>query len=249
MRSAQAEGPARAGGPLHAGPCARGGPGGGRDAGRRGDRARPRRRRPRGGARRCPGAEIVVQRERLGTAHAVLAARAAIERGADDVIVAFADTPLVQPRDLRPAQGAAGRGGAVSVLGLRGARPDRLRPPRPRRRPTRRHPRAPGRERGGAGHHACATAGLMALSGEHALAILDRIGNGNAQGEFYLTDAVEVAADMGGRSVAVIGGRGRGAGHQRPRPARRRRGDPAAAAAAGGHGRRARRWSRRRPFS
>ena len=30
----------------------------------------------------------------------------------------------------------------------------------------------------------------MAFDGRHALAILDRIGNDNRKGEFYLTDAV-----------------------------------------------------------
>jgi bifunctional UDP-N-acetylglucosamine pyrophosphorylase/glucosamine-1-phosphate N-acetyltransferase len=40
-------------------------------------------------------------------------------------------------------------------------------------------------------------AGLMALSGRHALAILDRIGNDNAKREYYLTDAVAVARAMG----------------------------------------------------
>src|SRR3974390_581719 len=43
-----------------------------------------------------PGAEIAVQRERRGTAHAVLAAKDAIARGYDDVLVLFADTPLVR---------------------------------------------------------------------------------------------------------------------------------------------------------
>src|SRR6202000_3250395 len=42
-----------------------------------------------------PDVETFVQRERQGTAHAVLAAREAIERGADDLIVAFGDTPLI----------------------------------------------------------------------------------------------------------------------------------------------------------
>src|SRR5919206_3711462 len=44
-----------------------------------------------------PEAAIFTQSERLGTAHAVLAARPALEGGADDVIVAFADTPLIAP--------------------------------------------------------------------------------------------------------------------------------------------------------
>ncbi len=33
-------------------------------------------------------------------------------------------------------------------------------------------------------------AGLMALSGAHALTLLTRIGNSNAAGEYYLPDAV-----------------------------------------------------------
>ena len=43
----------------------------------------------------------------------------------------------------------------------------------------------------------------MALAGEHALALLDRIGNGNAKGEYYLTDAVAIARDMGLKAVAI----------------------------------------------
>ena len=45
--------------------------------------------------------------------------------------------------------------------------------------------------------------GLMALAGPHALAILDRIGNANAKGEYYLSDAVAIARDMGLKAVAI----------------------------------------------
>jgi bifunctional UDP-N-acetylglucosamine pyrophosphorylase / glucosamine-1-phosphate N-acetyltransferase len=38
--------------------------------------------------------------------------------------------------------------------------------------------------------------GLMALSGRSALAILERIGNDNRKGEYYLTDAIAVARGM-----------------------------------------------------
>lgn len=37
---------------------------------------------------------VHVQTERLGTAHAVLAARETIEQGCDDILVLFGDTPL-----------------------------------------------------------------------------------------------------------------------------------------------------------
>ena len=47
-------------------------------------------------AAQAPRATAVVQSERRGTAHAVLAAETVIARGFDDVLVAFADTPLVR---------------------------------------------------------------------------------------------------------------------------------------------------------
>ena len=56
----------------------------------------------------APGCAVFTQVERRGTAHAVLAARAAIEAGCDDLLVVFADTPLIEP-DVRfsriPASG------------------------------------------------------------------------------------------------------------------------------------------------
>src|SRR5688572_10176176 len=47
-----------------------------------------------------PTAEIFIQREQRGTAHAVLAARGAIERG-DDLLVVFVDSPLLRADTLR----------------------------------------------------------------------------------------------------------------------------------------------------
>jgi bifunctional UDP-N-acetylglucosamine pyrophosphorylase / glucosamine-1-phosphate N-acetyltransferase len=47
-------------------------------------------------------------------------------------------------------------------------------------------------------------AGLMALKGGIALEVLRRIGKNNAKGEYYLTDAVAVAAAMGETAVAVV---------------------------------------------
>ena len=46
--------------------------------------------------------------------------------------------------------------------------------------------------------------GLMALDGRHALAWLDSITPNNAQGEFYLTDAVEKAREAGFRPKVVV---------------------------------------------
>ena len=47
-----------------------------------------------------PDVECFVQQERRGTAHAVLTAKAAIERGCDDVLISYGDTPLIQATTL-----------------------------------------------------------------------------------------------------------------------------------------------------
>src|SRR4051794_5217898 len=48
-----------------------------------------------------PDAQTFVQGERLGTAHAVLAARDAIRRGAEDLLIVFGDTPLISEQTLQ----------------------------------------------------------------------------------------------------------------------------------------------------
>ena len=64
------------------------------------------------------GAGTVEQTERLGTAHAVLRARAALEAGYDDVVVAYADTPLVTGDTFARLRGPLADGAAVTVLGF-----------------------------------------------------------------------------------------------------------------------------------
>src|SRR5262245_30116627 len=71
----------------------------------------------------APEAQIFQQRTRRGTAHAVLSARKAIARGADDILIIFGDTPLVRPETLKKLRGALADGAAVAVLGFRPADP------------------------------------------------------------------------------------------------------------------------------
>jgi bifunctional UDP-N-acetylglucosamine pyrophosphorylase/glucosamine-1-phosphate N-acetyltransferase len=150
----------------------------------------------------APKAMIFEQKQRRGTAHAVLAARQAIARGADDILVMLADTPLVRPQTLIDLRTALRRGAAVAVLGFRPANPtgygrlltrgDELMAIREDRDGTPEERKI-----------ALCNGGLMALSGKSALAILDRIGNANAKSEYYLTDAVAIAHDMGLKAVAI----------------------------------------------
>ncbi|RWX58291.1 bifunctional UDP-N-acetylglucosamine diphosphorylase/glucosamine-1-phosphate N-acetyltransferase GlmU, partial [Mesorhizobium sp. M4B.F.Ca.ET.089.01.1.1] len=46
-------------------------------------------------------------------------------------------------------------------------------------------------------------AGMMAVAGRSALELLDKVGNANAKGEFYLTDIVEIAGAKGLDVVAT----------------------------------------------
>ncbi|WP_244495203.1 NTP transferase domain-containing protein, partial [Ensifer sp. Root423] len=64
-----------------------------------------------------------LQKERLGTGHAVLAARDAIAKGFDDILVVFGDTPLIQPEPLRAAREGLAAGNDVVVIGFEAADP------------------------------------------------------------------------------------------------------------------------------
>ncbi|MBB3566183.1 bifunctional UDP-N-acetylglucosamine diphosphorylase/glucosamine-1-phosphate N-acetyltransferase GlmU [Rhizobium sp. BK491] len=146
--------------------------------------------------------ESYLQKERLGTGHAVLAAREAIARGYDDIIVAYGDVPLLTDVPLRAARQGLADGNDIVVIGFHTE-----------------HPNAYGRllvkdgeliairEAKDATDAELAikwcNSGLMAINGRKALELLDRIGNNNAKGEYYLTDLVEIARSLGGRSVAV----------------------------------------------
>jgi bifunctional UDP-N-acetylglucosamine pyrophosphorylase / glucosamine-1-phosphate N-acetyltransferase len=150
-----------------------------------------------------PEIEVFTQAERLGTAHAVLAARAALERGADDIVIAFADTPLVEPATLSRLRQPLAEGAAIAVLGFEARDPKgygRLIVGNGRLAAIREEKDASEAER----TITLCNAGLMALRGNIALRLLDRIENRNAQGEFYLTDIVEVAQGLGETVASIV---------------------------------------------
>jgi bifunctional UDP-N-acetylglucosamine pyrophosphorylase / glucosamine-1-phosphate N-acetyltransferase len=142
-----------------------------------------------------PSADIYVQSDRRGTAHAVLAARPAIARRSDDILVIYADTPLIRPETLSRMRAALAEGAALAVLGFRPRDPSgygRLVLDRGELVAIREEPDASADERA---IDLC-NGGLMAFAGTSALAILDKIDNNNRKSEFYLTDAVEIARSM-----------------------------------------------------
>ncbi|MGU3494940.1 bifunctional UDP-N-acetylglucosamine diphosphorylase/glucosamine-1-phosphate N-acetyltransferase GlmU [Xanthobacteraceae bacterium A53D] len=149
-----------------------------------------------------PDAQVFVQRERLGTAHAVLAARAALDQPVDDVLVLYADTPLLRPETLARLRAPLAQGAGVAVLGFRPEDPTgygRLLTQGDELVAIREEKDATPEER----RVNFSNAGVMALSGAKALDLLGRIGNANAKGEYYLTDAVEIACADGLSAVAT----------------------------------------------
>ena len=143
-----------------------------------------------------------IQTERLGTAHAVLAAREAIARGYDDLLIVFGDTPLITETPLIAARKGLADGADVVVIGFTTADPTgygRLLTENGELLAIREHKDASEAERA----ITYCNGGLMAIDGRKALGLIDRIGNANAKGEYYLTDIVEVVRAAGGRAVAV----------------------------------------------
>ena len=154
-------------------------------------------------ASRCvAGAEVFTQTERLGTAHAVLAARPAIAAGCDELIAVFADTPLIRPATFEALRGALATA-SVAILGFEARDPagyGRLLRDKGELVAIREHKDASEAERA----VTLCNAGLMAIRGDIALALLESVENNNAQKEFYLTDVVALARAAGHRAVVVL---------------------------------------------
>jgi bifunctional UDP-N-acetylglucosamine pyrophosphorylase / glucosamine-1-phosphate N-acetyltransferase len=149
-----------------------------------------------------PEASTFVQRERLGTAHAVLTARDAIASGADDLLIAFGDTPLISAATFERLREALKNGATLAVLGFRAADPTGY-----GRLLVENNHLVAIREQADAGPAersiSLCNAGVMAFDGRKALAILEKIGNANSKGEYYLTDAVAIVRDLGLEAVVI----------------------------------------------
>ena len=144
----------------------------------------------------APEAEVFVQSERRGTAHATLAARAAIAHGYDDVLVVYADAPLVTAASLKALREALAEGADLAALAFEAADPTgygRMIERNGRLVAIREEKDATAAERA---IRRC-NAGPIAIRGAHALALLDAIGCDNAQQEYYLTDLAEIGTRRG----------------------------------------------------
>ena len=151
-------------------------------------------------------AEIAIQREQRGTAHAVLAARKTLDGFAGDVLVVNGDGPLITAATLETLLAERRRSkAAVAVLGMRPADPA----------PYGRLVTASDGTLSAIVEAADASAkeraiglcnsGVWALDGKELWGLLDGIGTNNAKGEHYLTDIVAAARKKGLACRAVEG--------------------------------------------
>ncbi len=141
-------------------------------------------------------ANVVIQKERLGTGHAVREALPALSqknRKNGHVFVLYGDTPLVKPETLKAMQAKADEGNEVVVLGFR---PD--------------DPAEYGRLIADKADNLTAiieyqeaseaqrainlcNSGVLLLSSEVLNNLLPKVENNNSKGEYYLTDLVALA--------------------------------------------------------
>ncbi len=156
-------------------------------------------------AAKLVGAEnVVVQREQLGTANAVDAAREVLKGSEGSAIVLYADTPLAPKEAGERAFAEIEKGASVCVLGFKAKLPNRY-----------------GRLVTGAGGSLeaiieandasetqlkieLANSGVMAAPVRVMFDLLKDVKNDNAKGEYYLTDLVGLARARGLRAAVAL---------------------------------------------
>lgn len=149
-----------------------------------------------------PDAEIVIQSEQNGTAHAADMARSALSGFDGDAIVLFGDTPFISPATLERVFQERKSGADVVVLGFEAETP------------------------GGYGRLVTSgdalskiveakdatpeeleitlcNSGVMAARSETLFSLIADVRPNNAQGEYYLTDIVAIANERGLRCAVV----------------------------------------------
>lgn len=150
---------------------------------------------------------IAHQAEQKGTAHAVRQAKDALAGYDGAVLILYGDTPFVEPETLKRMLDRLDGGGGPGVVVLASTPDDPLKY---------------GRIILGEGDHIAkmveykdateeeravrlCNSGMMALRTKDLFRWLDKVGNDNAAGEYYLPDVVNIAAAEGRDAVVIEG--------------------------------------------
>lgn len=145
-----------------------------------------------------------VQDKQLGTGHAVNCAAPLLKDFDGPVMVIFGDTPIIKKETFKCSVNKVLEGYSVVVLGFKPQDPARYG-----------RLKMDGDKLVGIVEYKDATeeeraidfcnSGFMAFDGKQLFKILSKIGNENAAGEYYLTDAVKIAVEMGLKCTAFEG--------------------------------------------
>lgn len=143
-----------------------------------------------------------VQDRQLGTGHAVLCSKSLLNGFDGTVLVIFGDTPLITKETYRRAADKIKEGYAVVVCGFRPADParyGRLKMNGSELEKIVEFKDASDEEKA----ITLCNSGFMAFDGRKMFEILDAVSNENAAGEYYLTDAVEIARQKGWKCSTI----------------------------------------------
>ncbi len=146
-------------------------------------------------------AEIAVQDEQRGTAHAVAQAGAALDGFAGDAVVLYGDTPFLRSETLARMIAARGTHDLV-VLGFNAADPGRYGRLVMDGETLERIVEFKDADAAERALSFC-NSGLMACDAAMLFDLIAQVGDDNAAGEFYLTDIVAIARARGLRVTAV----------------------------------------------
>ena len=148
------------------------------------------------------GLDIALQEPQQGTGHAVQCAKEALQGFEGDVAILYADTPFVRKETLERVYNSLERGADVTVLGFEPEEPGFY-----GRLITEDGELTAIVEARDASvdilEIGLCNSGVMAASTADMFSALDRVGNKNVKGEYYLTDIVEILRGDG-KSARVI---------------------------------------------
>ena len=145
------------------------------------------------------GLEIAIQEPQLGTGHAVLAAKEHLADFDGDMVVLYADTPLIQSDTLVGIFNTLDDFAHVAVLGFEPEEPGaygRLIVENGRLMKIVEAKDASAKEL----EVRLCNSGVMAASCENMFGALAKVGNENAKGEYYLTDVVGILRNARAKS-------------------------------------------------
>jgi bifunctional UDP-N-acetylglucosamine pyrophosphorylase/glucosamine-1-phosphate N-acetyltransferase len=147
----------------------------------------------------------VIQKERLGTGHAVLVAKDALSGFDGDILILYGDSPLISIETLSALKDARADGHAAAVVGFETDEPgaygrlitdanDSLEAIVEAKEATPEQTEV-----------IFCNSGVMIAESNALWYLLSRVGNDNAKGEYYLTDVVALARQDGLTCAAVEG--------------------------------------------